>query len=153
MSKNYIQQEVDKIVSDKSFDYPLNMAMASAWIIGNLKGVNLKILNVHGKNALSDYFVIASAQNPIQSQSMANEIAGQLKRNGLKIKSIEGGRESDWILIDCGDIIVHIFLESAREVYELDQLWKDASHIEIPQSYYYSSDREEHLEQSTKDYF
>ena len=153
MSKNYIQQEVDKIVGDKSYDYPLNMAMAAAWIIGNMKGVNLKILNVHGKNALTDYFVMASTQNSVQSQSMADEIASQLKRNGLKIRSIEGGRDSDWILIDCGDVIVHIFLESAREIYELDQLWKDASVVEIPQSFYYSSDREEQLDQSAKDYF
>ena len=72
MSKEYIEKHVNEIMGDKSITFPKTMAMASAWILGNLKGVNLKVLDVSRSSSLSDYFVLCSASNLTQAQSMAD---------------------------------------------------------------------------------
>ena len=149
----YLSNEVEKIFNDKSLEFPLNMAMTSTWILGNLKGINLKILSVAKSSSLAYYYVLASASNSTQMRSMADQISKQLGRFEVEIKSKEGFCNADWLLMDCGDIIIHIFLESSRETYDLDNLWRDAKNIEIPSSYYFSFDGEEAPEPDTKDYF
>lgn len=140
MSKSYIEKNVDQIMSEKEF--PLNMAMACCWILGNFKGINLKLLDVSKNSSLADYYILASATNPTQAQSMAEEITYQMKRKGHPTTSKEGSdNDSEWVLLDLRDIIVHIFQENSRPVYDLDNLWEDAVAVEIPHSYYFS-DRE-----------
>lgn len=154
VQSTYIDTELQKIYDDESFGFPLNMAMAAAWLLGNLKGINLRILDVQKTSSLSDYFVLATASNPTQMRSMADLISTQLRDHGAKILSKEGFNNADWLLIDCGDIIIHIFLESSREVYDLDNLWRDAKSIEIPSSYYFSSeDNITEPKTDTKSYF
>ncbi|MGB0453699.1 MAG: ribosome silencing factor [Bacteriovoracaceae bacterium] len=141
MSSNqsdFVSTEVKKIIEDASFEKPLNYAMASAWICGNLKGVNLKVLDVSHLSSLSDYFVFASATNSTQANAMIETIQRQLKKHGLKVLSKEGDAESDWTLLDMGDVIVHIFLDVSRQIYDLDSLWVKAKNIEIPNDYYFS---------------
>jgi len=153
MSKEYIEKNVNEIMEDKNFDFPKNMAMASAWVLGNLKGVNLKVMDTSETSSLSDYFVLCSATNITQAQSMAEDVLVQLKRHGYQAISKEGwAADSDWILLDMGDIIVHIFLENSRTVYDLDNLWNEAKPVEIPQEYYFSSEEAE-AAIDDKDYF
>lgn len=149
MSQEFVTVEVDKIVKDETYEYPLNMAMAAAWILGNLKGINLKVFNVSKSSSLSDFYVLASASNSTQARSMADAIQKNLTRNGMNFISKEGVSESDWILLDGGDIIVHIFQESARDVYELESVWKDATSVKIPNDYYFSSDDAEAAENAS----
>jgi ribosome-associated protein len=153
MSKEYIEKHVNEIMEDKEIGFPKNMAMASAWVLGNLKGVNLKVMDTSKTSSLSDYFVLCSATNITQAQSMAEEVLVQLKRHGYQALSKEGWAvDSDWILLDMGDIIVHIFLENSRTVYDLDNLWLEAKPVEIPQEYYFSSEEAE-AALDDKDYF
>tara|TARA_R110000868_G_scaffold352079_1_gene613308 strand:+ start:1307 stop:1777 length:471 start_codon:yes stop_codon:yes gene_type:complete len=141
MSNEFINAQVDKIVKDESYPYPLNIAMASTWIIGNLKGVNLKVLDVAKQSSLADYFVMGSATNSTMAKAMADEVIFQMKRAGHSIVSREGmASTADWILLDIGDIIVHIFLDSSRSAYDLDGLWNTAKHVGIPQDYYVSEE-------------
>lgn len=157
MGREYVTREVDKIMLDESLAFPENLALASAWILGNLKGVNLKILSVKELTALSDYFVLGSAGNAVQARAMADEIITQLKRHKHAPISIEGVNNAEWILVDFGDIIIHIFLEVSRNIYDLDRLWKDASSINIPQSYYFSSleseDEEKNISVPSRSYY
>ena len=90
MSKGYIEKEVDSIIDGQKLEFPQNIAMASAWILGNLKGINLKILDVKKTSSLSDYYVLASAINTTQARAMADTISVQLKRHDVKILSREG---------------------------------------------------------------
>ena len=152
MSKEFIKKEIDQIINDQSTPYPQNVALACAWVLGNLKGINLKILDVKEISSLSDYFIIGSASNHKQAQAMAEEIITQLKRSGEKVISCEGLNSSDWVLIDIGDVLVHIFLETSRESYDLDTLWANAPILKIPTSYYLSSP-EETTEEIEKSYF
>ncbi len=145
----YLDKEIDKVFDNKELVYPLNVAMSCAWIMGNMKGINLKILDVD-KSSLADYFILASASNHTQAQSMANTIVGQLRRKSLRARSVEGLIDSDWILIDLGDVIVHIFLENSRDFYKLDELWEDAKIVEIPSEYYLTHDDEDQFDSIEK---
>lgn len=142
MSNEYTNKEVDKIVNGKEFEGSQKFAMACAWILGNLKGINLKVLNVGKKSSLADFFILASATNAVQAQSMADEVIVQLKRHGKVCHSKEGQQGADWILLDYDDLIVHIFLESSRGIYNLDNLWTEADSVVIPHSYYFSDPSE-----------
>ncbi|MFG1484688.1 ribosome silencing factor [Halobacteriovorax sp. HFRX-2_2] len=154
MSQNeFITKNVDEITDNSKLEFPLNIAMASAWILGNFKGINLKVLDMRKTTALADYFILASATNSSMANAMSDEIAKQMKRKGQTVISKEGlHQQTDWILIDLGDIIVHIFDESAREAYDIDNLWSVPT-VEIPNEYYYSSDEAESSADSDKGYF
>ena len=127
--------------------------MSCAWILGNLKGVNLSIFDLEGKSSLSDYTVLACATNPRQAQAMSQEIINQMKRVGRRVYSVEGTNESDLILVDLGDVIIHIILETAQYNYNLEELWAECPKVEIPTAeYYYSSDAAG-SEESGEEYF
>ncbi|EQC45857.1 iojap-like protein [Bacteriovorax sp. BSW11_IV] len=153
MSREFITKEVDKIFEDKNLSFPKNMALSAAWVLGNFKGINLKILDVSKTSSLADYYVLGSATNLTQAKSMAEEIGFQMRRRGHEVLSKEGMSDADWILIDFGDIIVHVFLESSRDVYDLDNLWTGAPTVEIPQSYYFSSDENPSSSSNDRGYF
>jgi ribosome-associated protein len=144
MNRDYVTKEVSAIVGDKSLESPLNIAMASAWIMGNFKGLNLKILDLRKVSGISDFFVIGSASNTTQASAMAEEISHQMRLNGIEALSREGLKtNTDWILLDYGDIIVHVFHEPSRTVYDLEHLYKNALSVEIPESYYFSTPESE----------
>ena len=155
MSREFVNKEFDAIMNNETYGYPQNLAMSSAWIMGNLKGLNLKVLKMGEGHSLTDFFVIGSAQNSVQAKSMAEEISFQLKRHKAEIISKEGDNNSDWILIDFGDIIVHIFIEHVRSTYDIESLWKESTEIEIPQEFYFSSDESQDstYKTSSEDYF
>lgn len=138
MVNEYIQNEVNKIITNTSFEFPLNHAMASAWIMANFKGDNLKIFNMKNSSALVDFCVLATAQNATQARSMADEISYHLKHQGAKIVSYEGYESANWILIDTGDIMVHVLNGPARDVYDLDMVYAKTPQVKIPEEFYFS---------------
>ncbi len=137
MTQDFIGTEVAKIFNNKKYKYPLNMAMASVWILANFKGTNLKVLDVEKQSSMTDYFIIGSASNPTQANAMAEAICQMMKRHEITIKSVEGSTGADWTLIDLGDVIVHIFQETARNNYDLEGLYAASSFIKIPEDYYF----------------
>lgn len=152
MSREYVTKEVTTIYNDKNFEAPLNVAMAAAWIMGNFKGINLKVLDLRKTSGIADFFVLGSAGNPTQAAAMAEEISFQLRNLGLEAISREGLKQStDWILLDYGDVIIHVFHEPARTTYDLDTLYKNALSIDIPESYYFSTPESERRGGSTDD--
>ena len=153
MSNDYVREQVAAIIKDeKTYPFPKNMAMAATWVLGNLKGINLKVYDVSKISSLGDYYVMASATNIRQAHAMADEVAKHLRKHGQRVISTEGKADSDWILLDLGDILVHIFLEVSRGNYNLESLWDEAEPVEIPNSYYFSDDESE-SDGSEKEYF
>ncbi len=133
----YVQNEVKKVISNTGFEFPLNHAMASAWIVANYKGDNLKIFDLRNSSALCDYAIIATAQNTTQARAMVDEISANLKENGASIVSYEGYESANWILLDTGDIIIHIFNGPARDVYDLDMVLMKNAQVKIPDEFYF----------------
>ena len=137
MANEYIQNEVNKVISNTQFEFPLNHAMATAWILANFKGDNLKIFDLRKSSALVDFAVVATAQNATQTRAMIDEISSSLRNVGAKIVSYEGYESADWVLLDTGDIMVHVFNGPARDVYDLDMVYAKNPQVKIPEDFYF----------------
>ena len=84
---------------------------------------DIKVIELDKGQALADYFVIATGNTPSQTQSIADEVEKVAMDNELDFLSKEGYRDGNWILVDLGDIIVHVFTPEFREYYDLERLW------------------------------
>lgn len=89
------------------------------------------VLDFRACTSFTDYFVICSGSNPRQIQAIADEIEQRLKKQGEYPASIEGYENAEWVLVDYGDFVVHIFSEKARTYYDLERLWRDAKVVEL----------------------
>ena len=90
------------------------------------KARNVVSLSMAGLTLICDYFLLVTAANTRQAQSISDNIEMGLKEDGLQPLRIEGYRDSRWILIDLGSVVVHIFLAEEREFYDLEHLWGEA---------------------------
>jgi len=97
------------------------------------KAVNLIALDLREIASFTEFFVIASGTNQRQVQAIADEINEQLKKQmGRKPVRIEGYNAAEWVLLDYGDFVFHLFDKEARDFYDLERLWRDARKVEIP---------------------
>ena len=97
------------------------------------KGLDIRVLDLRQVASFTEFFVIASGTNQRQVQAIADEITEQLKKQ-LDVRAIrvEGHSAGEWVLIDFGDFIVHVFDRDAREFYDLERLWRDAQKVDLP---------------------
>ena len=95
------------------------------------KALDMRVLHVEELTTLCDYFVICSATSTPHMNALYEEIDMKLSEDGIKPASREGIGNAGWILLDYGDVIVHIFNESSREFYSNERLWSDAEEIDI----------------------
>lgn len=86
------------------------------------------VLDLREVTSFADNFVICTGTNSRQIQAIADEIQGQLKKRGEYPNSVEGYGNAEWVLVDYGDYLIHIFSEKARTYYDLERLWRDAKH-------------------------
>ncbi len=97
------------------------------------KAVNTVVLDLREVADFTDFFIVTSATNIRQAQAIADEIEEQLKKLlDSRVTRIEGYRTAEWILLDYGDFLVHIFEQKARQFYDLERLWRDAKRVELP---------------------
>lgn len=96
------------------------------------KAIDLVILSIQNLSSFTDYFVICSGNSDRQVQAIASHIEEKLAGIGLPPLGIEGKREGRWILLDYGEVVVHIFYHPVREFYDLERLWSDAPQVELP---------------------
>ena len=98
------------------------------------KAEDVIILDVRGLSTFTDYFVIMSGRSSRHVQGLAEVIEGQLSAKRVSARKTEGLKEGTWVLLDYGDVVVHIFYSEARVFYDLDGLWHDAPRIQVEQS-------------------
>ncbi len=103
-----------------------DLAIGVAQIADGMRGTDITILDVGSTLAITDYFVIASGTSIRQLKAMSEEIVKALKRQGVQRLFMSGQQDGGWILIDFGEIVVHLFSRDARSHYQLEALWKDA---------------------------
>jgi ribosome-associated protein len=97
------------------------------------KAVNLIALDLRDIASFTEFFVIASGTNQRQVQAIADEINEQLKKQmARKPVRIEGYNGAEWVLLDYGDFVIHLFDKEARDFYDLERLWRDARKVDIP---------------------
>ena len=95
------------------------------------KGEDIRGLDISGVSVMADYFVIASGNNVNQVQAMADSVNEAMIKNKLELKQTEGYGTGGWILMDYGDIIVHVFSKEERLFYDLERIWRDGKTVEI----------------------
>ncbi len=95
-------------------------------VLEEKKGERIVALDLRGFSTVVDAFVLVSAHAFVHAQAMADDLEKEAKDRGISLWHVEGYREGRWILLDFGDVVVHIFLQEAREMYDLDRLWGDA---------------------------
>lgn len=107
-----------------------DVAIAAARTAASKQGRAIVILDVHELIAITDYFVIASGTSERQVTTIAEEISKELKGRKLKSLRREGEAGARWVLLDFGDVVVHVFHDEEREFYRLENLWRDAPLVE-----------------------
>ncbi|UQS86699.1 ribosome silencing factor [Nicoliella spurrieriana] len=88
-------------------------------------------LNVEQISLMADYFIIMDAASSRQVKAIAEAIVDEAEKADITIKQVEGKNAANWILIDLGDVIVHVFQREQREFYDLEKLWSDAAELDI----------------------
>ena len=96
------------------------------------KAEDIAVLDLREVASFADTFVLCSGLNSRQNQAISDEVEKQLKGEGVRPASIEGYQQAEWILMDYGDFIIHIFSSRARHYYELERLWKAARRLPVP---------------------
>lgn len=100
------------------------------------KAVNMVGLDLREIASFTEYFFIASGMNQRQVQAIADEISEQLKQQlRRRAVRIEGYNSAEWVLLDYGDFVVHLFDKEARDFYDLERLWRDARKVDIPATF------------------
>ena len=94
------------------------------------KGEDIRIIDIREVSVLADYFIIASGSNANQVQAMTDNVEEVLGKAGYEPRQIEGYRSANWILMDYGDIIVHVFCREDRLFYDLERIWRDGKIME-----------------------
>lgn len=95
------------------------------------KANDVTIIDITELSCMADYFIIASGRNVNQVHAMADFVEEKLAKEGIKPSHIEGYRNANWILMDFGDLIVHIFDDESRSFYDLERIWKGGKVINI----------------------
>jgi ribosome-associated protein len=110
---------------------PLKIALLAAEAADNKKSFDILVLDLRGLTSIADYFVICSAGSTTQVDAIADGIDRALAHEGSRPSHIEGKPSSTWVLMDYGDVVVHIFDEHTRTYYSLERLWGDAPSIPL----------------------
>ena len=110
-------------------DERIMMALAAA---AEKKAIDTVVLDLREIASFTDYFVIASGANERQVQAISDEVVDTLKKSGHPVVRVEGYKTAEWILLDYGDFVMHIFGDKARKFYDLERLWREARRVELP---------------------
>ena len=108
----------------------LELAKKAAAFLDNKKAERVHVIEIENISSLADYFVIATGNNNTHVRALADELEEKLKGEGLPPARVEGYRSNSWILLDWGNVVIHIFTQEGRDFYDLDHLWADGKNVE-----------------------
>ena len=107
------------------------MARLACAALEDKKADDIKVIGIDKVSTLADYFIIASGSNRNQVQAMVDNVEEVLGKAGYTPKQVEGYQNANWILIDYGDLVIHIFDTENRLFYDLERIWRDGESVEI----------------------
>ena len=93
-------------------------------ILDGAKAENLKVVDLSNKSSIADCFIIATCRSTRHADSTADDLVRKLKKIGVRCPNPEGRPQCDWIIVDAGSIIIHLFRQETRELYNLEKLWE-----------------------------
>ena len=107
------------------------MAKIAYHALDEKKAVDITIIDIRDVSVLADYFLIASGTNKNQVQALVDNVDEKLSKAGYPAKQVEGYQSANWILLDYGDVIVHVFDSENRLFYDLERIWRDGKTLSI----------------------
>ena len=108
-----------------------DIAKKIATLVNDRKAQNITVLDLRGLSSYTDFLVICSGTSDRQVQAIAEWVASEMRDEKLRPIGVEGIREGQWALVDYGSVVLHVFHEFTRDVYQLEQIWKEAPRLEI----------------------
>ncbi len=121
--------DVGGATGDTGFDDRILLALHAAT---EKKALDLVVLDLRPVASFTDFFVITSGTNRRQVQAISDGVVEHLKKNGSRAARVEGYQTAEWLLVDYGDFILHVFDEKARRFYDLERLWREAVRVPLP---------------------
>ncbi len=115
--------------TSSELDERITMALHAA---SEKKAIDIVVLDLREIASFTDYFVVTSGANERQVQAISDEVFETLKKAGTPAARVEGYKSAEWILLDFGDFIFHVFDEKARKFYDLERLWRESKRVELP---------------------
>ena len=112
----------------------LDKALLCLKIVKERKAMDPVLFEVGKLTSITDYFLIASGNSTRQVQAISRHMAGRMREEGFRAYGKEGEQEGQWVLMDYGDVVVHIFYDPVREFYDLEGFWFEATRIEMDES-------------------
>jgi ribosome-associated protein len=109
----------------------LELAKQTVKILDSKKAEEIKLIKIADISVLADYFVIATGTSSTHVNSLADEVEFKLEEQGIKVRHKEGYHSNSWILLDYGNVVVHVFTPESRSFYDLDRLWRDGQDIDV----------------------
>jgi len=109
----------------------IEKALLATKIIKERKAIDPILFEVGGLSSITDYFLITSGNSRKQVQAISRHLSRKMRKQGFKVYGIEGEQEGQWVLMDYGDLVIHIFFEPVREFYDLEGLWIEAPRMNI----------------------
>ena len=103
----------------------LALAKKTYKALSEKKAEDIRIIDITSVTVVADYFIIASASNPLQMNALQDAIDEVMTRNNISAKNVEGNKNSTWVLMDYEDIIIHLFSKEDRIFYDLERIWQD----------------------------
>ena len=103
------------------------------------KALDVVVLDLREIASFTDFFVLTTGANERQVQAICDEIYESLKKSGSTAARVEGYKTAEWILLDYGDFIVHVFEQKARQFYDLERLWRESKRVQLPADIFESS--------------
>jgi len=97
------------------------------------KAEDLVVLNIGELSGFADYFVICSGVGELHVRAIAGNVYRKCREAGVRVIGEEGKQEGNWVVLDCGDVVIHVFEQSIRGFYDLERLWIHADEIEVPE--------------------
>ena len=107
------------------------MAKIAYHALDEKKGEDIRIIDIAGISVLADYFIIANGSSESQVQAMVDNVEEEMHKAGYSLKQREGYGSGNWVLLDFGDVIVHVFDKENRLFYDLERIWRDGKNIGI----------------------
>lgn len=130
-AEKYIREKLRMEEKNLDIENSFKKATLAVKTLDKKKANDISLLKVSNLTILADYFVICSASSSTQVKALADNIEDEFAKEGIHPSAREGKGGTEWLLLDYGDVIIHIFYKEMREFYGLDKLWNDAEEIDI----------------------
>ncbi len=106
------------------------MAKTAYLALDEKKGEDICLIDISSISVMADYFVLASGMSTPQIQAMVDNVQEKMGKAGFSLKRLEGNKSSSWVLMDYGDVVVHVFHQDDRLFYDLERIWSDGRQID-----------------------